>query len=1241
MFLHPIFGGLPSSNVTNRSPVKAILAPGGIVRIGNTEILPVASLLGWKGAKSKGLYEHRNSGTARFRFESGGNVLADVDVSLAQVAGGKVRIDYRIAAVSDFDAESIGCAMKLPAELQEGHEWRVDSKRGLFTRPSGGGAQLARGRFRELEMPLVKDAISVCFATTNAISHLIQDSRKWEDVYTVRIGDLERRKYIKGDILSFSLVLFADVPLVAVEWKPHVISTGKGWVPIDYCRDIEPGSALDFSKMAFADAPAGKHGWLKNAGGRFEFENLPGKGQRFYGVNLVGTANFPDHALADALVTRFKRLGYNTIRIHHHDAPTVEGSADGLTLNAGNMDRLDYLVAAAIRAGIYITTDLYVSRKVKWRHVGIDQDGTIDVQLFKALCAVYEPAFQNWATYAKNFMGHVNRYTGRRYADEPAMPLVSLVNEGGFFMGWTRGVRDDPRIIASWKAWLDAKRSTNPGYAPGLSGDKLPENFWKDGINPAIAEWTGVLEARMVARMKAHLRGLGCRALMSNDNCGPHYAALQRATVDYDYIDDHFYVDHPSFLENRWSLPSVCPNENPLFGTDTLSPAAQTFVRMLDKPFTITEWNFSGPGRYRGVGGILTGAMASLQDWDGLWRFAYAHSRDGLGNRDVRGQSYFDLASDPLAQASERACLCLFMRGDMQPLTNGVALLVTPESVSHHKVLRGAPEWKNSAWSMRTGSCLSSEAAGGQRVIRREEAESAESKRIVKAAEIRTPLRIDRKRGAFTIDTPRTCGGFVSEGEIDAGALKASVSGAPATVWVHSLDGEPISRSRRLLVTHLTDVQGEGAEFADESMKILLKWGRIPVVKAGEAEIRLSRSNPGGCAVYRLNAAGRRLARISATNDNGYLSFVANVAYDPQSATICYEICDEIENFAVSARNGFSLTNQVECRKGSGDFGASRLDVEWLFRGDERMAYRDPAAVWVDGVCHLFFTLIETDDQGGVSSYVATAQSSDFKNWSSVRKLTPRTDRDYSSPGNLVKDGDDWVLCFQSYPRPGNRNDGVVRYADKTARLFTMRTCDFKTWTEPELMFVKGPSVSEAEMGRMIDPYLLKVASGGWMCFYKQQGASFSRSSDLKEWTFAGRTDAGENVCIVQEDGIYWMMHSPRNGMCFKKSEDLMKWTDVPGNITLNQSRWPWARGRITAGFLLDCSHLRRGKWGLFFHASGPRTESEGDFDRNASIGVVFSSSLDNFFDTPSVNGVGGLSSFGGRLERQMKCGMR
>ena len=285
-------------------------------------------------------------------------------------------------------------------------------------------------------------------------------------------------------------------------------------------------------------------------------------------------------------------------------------------------------------------------------------------------------------------------------------------------------------------------------------------------------------------------------------------------------------------------------------------------------------------------------------------------------------------------------------------------------------------------------------------------------------------------------------------------------------------------------------------------------------------------------------------------------------------------------------------------------------DASWseprvVFAGDEKTAYRDPAAVFSDGLCHLYFTLVETEPDQSVHSYVAHAESSDLVAWSKPEKITPRSDRDFSSPGNVVRDGEDWVLSFQSYPRPGNRNDGVIRYADSTARLFTMRSKDLKTWTKPELLRVKGPDVPESEMGRMIDPYLIRDDAGVWRCFYKQNGVSMSKSEDLLNWEFVGRTNGGENVCVVKEGGGYLMMHSPRYGMRFKRSSDLTGWNDIPGELTLNGKARSWSKGRLTAGALLDGRDIPWcGKWILFIHGSGPRTEAEGDFDRNASIAV-------------------------------------
>ena len=815
---------------TDLSAMDATLSADGTVRFtqaaANYAIKPMLFLPDWKGAQSRGGYEIKNPGVATYRLEEGGKVLADATTMLRQLDGGKVTAVFAITPRSDIETISFGCAIALPIAEVDGKPWGIDGKKGVFAKPERGIA-LARGKTTFAECPSGVKGPQVRIEASAPLDCLIQDNRKWGETYSIRIGDLSSRALKAGEQYSFEFVISSEAPVVAVDQRPYIIEAGKGWIPISEHRDIIEDSALDFSKAGFIDAPAGKYGWLRNVDGHFEFEGLPGRPQRFYGVNFCGTANFPDHALADTLVTRLKRFGYNALRLHHHDAGTVKGSADGVTLDPENMDRFDYLVAAAIREGIYLTTDIFVSRShvIKWRHIGVDRDGLVDMQLFKALCAVYDPAFENWAAYAKNFMEHENKYTGRRYADEPALSLISLVNEGGFFMGWTRGVSDDPRVVASWCAWMKAKREADPSFADGIDGETLPKNYWDSKYRPFVEQWCAELETKMVARMKAYLRSLGVKALVTNDNNGPHYVAKNGLASDYDYIDDHFYVDHPSFLEKRWQLPSRCPNVNPLLGEKPVVPVEREFPFVKGKPLTVTEWNFSDPGRYRGVGGILTGATAALKDMDGLWRFAYSHSRDKLGDSDIRAPAYFDLASDQLSLASDRASICLFLRRDIEP---------------------------------------GDEAA----------------------------LKMDRSRGSFTIDTPRTVGGFAPEGAIEVGALRATIAGAPATVCVHALDGESIAKSRRMLLTHLTDVQGDGERFADESMTVLLKWGTRPLAQNGSSEISLALDSPANYEVWELAANGARLRRIESRVADGRLRFTVTVS-GPDGARMLYEIFQE------------------------------------------------------------------------------------------------------------------------------------------------------------------------------------------------------------------------------------------------------------------------------------------------------------------------------------------------------------
>ena len=173
-----------------------------------------------------------------------------------------------------------------------------------------------------------------------------------------------------------------------------------------------------------------------------------------------------------------------------------------------------------------------------------------------------------------------------------------------------------------------------------------------------------------------------------------------------------------------------------------------------------------------------------------------------------------------------------------------------------------------------------------------------------------------------------------------------------------------------------------------------------------------------------------------------------------------------------------------------------------LFKGDYKFAYRDPAVIYHDGEFHLFFTLVERAADSGMYLFTAYSKSEDLIHWTYPKKLTPR-DRNlnFSSPGNIVRYNEQWILCLQTYPTPNKETWG-----NSTSRIWIMRSDDLEHWSDPEILMVKGDDVPVSKMGRMIDPYLLEDAneSGKWWCYYKQNGVSMSYSYDLMNWTFSG-----------------------------------------------------------------------------------------------------------------------------------------
>jgi len=881
---------------------EAMLGMGGALTLSEPALELKGSLFtkGWqRGASASGFtFPDEKNGTCACALKLSDKEQVAAKVKVVPIADGAIHAHYIFTPKAALELNSLFVSTRFPAQKAIGGRWRADQKSGVFPEKEG-ALSLFSGKVKELEIEMPPPAAQrLVFTFDEPTSVLIQDSRRWSDVFGIRVIAGGAGLYPAGKSLQVGFTLKTHAPLTLTYDQPVMLEAGPEWVTLAYEKEIVPGSALDFSGMGFTDAPAGKYGWLKAVGPHFEFEGKPGVAQRFYGVNFCSTANFPSQEQADQLTDRLVRLGYNSVRIHHHDNGCVQGSRDALTLNPDQMARLDGFLAACYKRGLYVTTDLYVSRRVAWRHIGIDKDGWVDdKQVLKALIAVHEPAFQNWAAFARAFLNHVNPHTGRRYADEPGMPFIALINEGS--IGYARAeARQTPAMQAAWAAWLAERRTKDPAAYADIP-DTMPLRMsGREGA--AVARFVAYTEARMVARMKAFLRDeIGCRALISNYNCGTHYTTLQPVREAlYDYVDDHFYVDHPSFLDKRWALPSRCGNENPL-RTGCVVPCGVAFTRLANKPFTVSEYNFSGPGMYRGVGGIMTGAMGALQDWSALWRFAYSHRLENMFSTNSTA-GYFDVATDPLSQASDRASICLFLRRDLASIPSPrVAIHIAQQTDSKGVALpetaqRVAPDWRVAAWNTQVGTYAATAPLANWRLLPESEAYATGTVACVASLTNTVgPLAIDQARGAFTLNTERTMGGFAEEGSISAGALKVTLRGTPATVWVSALDDQPVTRSRRLLLTHLTDVQNTHVKYADQARKTLLAWGKTPhLVRVGQAEIALKVQHPEACTVYALATSGRRLDRVPARVVDGALCFTADVAH-PEGARLLYEIVKE------------------------------------------------------------------------------------------------------------------------------------------------------------------------------------------------------------------------------------------------------------------------------------------------------------------------------------------------------------
>ncbi len=818
----------------------------------------------------------------------------------ARVDGSKLFLTYAFTPDHDTQVNSAHVSLNLPLPDWLGAPWAMNQSAG--TVPARYGAiQLTSGETRDLTLTKGMRAFHV--NADAPLPVMIQDNRAWSDN-----GDLELRvgaQYGEGHTLkageteTVAFTLVFPQPVQIIRDAPMTLQSNANWTPLDLNLDVERGSALDFSFLQ--DAPAGKHGRvLTTPQGHFAFAHAPGKPVRFYGVNLCFSANIPDNALADRVADRLARLGYNTVRIHHYESSLLDPDApNSLTFVKENLDRLDYLFAALKKRGIYMKTDLFVSRPVRPDEAPGD---------FKMATLVSDKAMANWKAFSKLLLEHINPYTHLAYKDDPALAWLSLVNEPnavcylGDLTGELGALYD-----ARWAKWSAARHPDQPAASLPASMPRSMDSPWKNDLGVFLTE----LHMKAFAEMDGFLkREIGTKALVTYLNGWAEAPPFMAARTDFDWVDNHFYWDHPNFLQTQWNLPSAGGSGGgSAVDAGGAGPPSMVMTRLQNKPFSVSEFNYAAPNPYRVESGLLMGAASALQDWDAVWRFAYSHSRDNLAQPGALG--YFDMATDPVQQASERAAVLLFLRHDVKAAPHRVTARVKRSDLLSGQDANLIPNLRDFTWLTRVGVTVTegdaAPPASGETVVQPGTEEAALAKWKTGSAPSATPLpegvlksetgeiTLDSPKGLMRLDTPRTAGGIAREGDsFTAGPLSVTVTGARAAVWASSVDGAPLKTSRRILLIHGTDDQNTGARYSSREMKTLEAWGGLPhLLRNGTALVTLAHAHPDRLKAWRLDTSGHRVAALPVKRVNGGAQLRLSTRAADGKAVLYYEIAEK------------------------------------------------------------------------------------------------------------------------------------------------------------------------------------------------------------------------------------------------------------------------------------------------------------------------------------------------------------
>jgi hypothetical protein len=318
--------------------------------------------------------------------------------------------------------------------------------------------------------------------------------------------------------------------------------------------------------------------------------------------------------------------------------------------------------------------------------------------------------------------------------------------------------------------------------------------------------------------------GVKCPIVGTNWNIGPGDLITQSNS---DFIDNHSYWDHPSFLGTPWSSTDWNISNTPMVQSQSGGTIPDLFsgVPFLNKPFTISEYNHAFPNQFQTEGVLFLTVYSSFHDADAIMFFDYNGSTDWTSDFV---SDYFAIHRNGSMMGLMPSCAFAFRHNLISKAKEILTLKYNLEDIYL------LPKHDTGNWN---GPTLFSKKLALQHAIRNENFTSSETSVFAQLpSDPVNPYKTDTgeiiydTNGLLSIHSPNFIGisGLLDNfSQTEVGNLKLnSASGFGTITWV-ALNNDSLSVSDKSLITLSTTLQNTNMIW-DGTTTIHNNWGQAP-----------------------------------------------------------------------------------------------------------------------------------------------------------------------------------------------------------------------------------------------------------------------------------------------------------------------------------------------------------------------------------------------------------------------------